>query len=510
MHRSIRWRLQLWYAVVLVLTVGGLAGFLYHRVRVAQFQRVDAQLEAAALYLDVNLRRVPGRELLDAGLPVPSVSGGPPPFQANQFGEPPPREGRPVRLLNDLGLPVSPDAAAEPADNAVDRTYFAIWRPDGAVLRASELPEGVTLPNAAGLVAPPRPRLSRRGNLREAIMLGPQHTAILVGRSITIEQAELRAFAWQLVAAGVVVVAAGLAGGWLISARILKPVAAISATASSISASNLSQRIDVEKVDRELADLARVLNRTFDRLERDFERQARFTADASHELRTPLAVVQTSVELALSRPRSAEQYVETLRTCLQASTRMRALVDGLLTLARADANRLELTQTTIDLAALAHEAVDQYSDEAARSAIQLSVESVDDPVVIQGDAAFMRRLLDNLVSNSLRYTPAGGEVRVTVAADAASAVISVADTGCGIAEGDLPHIFDRFYRADEARSRATGGCGLGLAIAKGIVEAHGGAIRCTSQAGQGATFTVSLPLVPRRDACSPAPMVVIT
>jgi heavy metal sensor kinase len=499
MRRSIRWRLQLWYAVVLVLTVGGFGGFLFHRVRAAQIQRVDGELEAAALYLDVNLRGVPGRELPRTGPPGRLFPAAPPdPIEPGPDREPPrretQREGRPVRLLNDLGTRIGRDPDADEANESpADRTYFVVWRPDGSVLQ-SDLPEGLSLPDVASLNAQPRPRLAQRGDMREVIMLGPQRTSILVGRSIASEQAELGAFAWQLVAAGVVVVAAGLLGGWLISARILKPVAAISATASSITASNLSQRIEVDKVDRELADLARVLNGTFDRLERDFERQARFTADASHELRTPLAVVQTNVELALSRPRSADQYVETLRTCLQASSRMRALVDGLLTLARVDANRLELNRTTIDLTALIEEVVDQYADEAARAQVQLHGETPGSPVYIEGDATFVHRVLENLLSNALRYTPVGGEVRVTLAADAGSAVVSVADTGCGIAEGDQPHIFDRFYRADEARSRATGGCGLGLAIAKGVVEAHGGTITCTSQPSRGATFTVRLPL----------------
>ena len=138
--------------------------------------------------------------------------------------------------------------------------------------------------------------------------------------------------------------AVGLAGGWLASARILRPVAAISATASAISATNLSERIDAAAVDRELADLAGVLNATFDRLEAAFERQARFTADASHELRTPLAVLRSQAQLALSRPRSAEEYRKSIEECLRAAERMTALVEGLLTLARADAGKLDLRQ----------------------------------------------------------------------------------------------------------------------------------------------------------------------
>src|SRR5262249_46143957 len=146
-------------------------------------------------------------------------------------------------------------------------------------------------------------------------------------------------------------------GGWLISARILRPVAAISATASAISATNLSQRLDPQAVDRELAELAGVLNAMFDRLEAAFERQARFTADASHELRRPLAVLRSHAELALSRPRSAEEYRQTLETCLRAEGRMTALVEGLLTLARADAGKLDLLRQPVDLRQVTEESV---------------------------------------------------------------------------------------------------------------------------------------------------------
>lgn len=274
---------------------------------------------------------------------------------------------------------------------------------------------------------------------------------------------------------------------------MVRPIARIARTAASISATNLSDRIDTRDIDSELIELADVLNAMFARLGAEFERQARFTADASHELRTPLAVLHANVELALARPRSEAEYQETLETCLQASGRMRVLIDGLLMLARADAGRLELNLATVDVRDLVQEAIDHHADQGERSQINLRCELPSEPVVVRADATFLVRVLANLLSNALRYTPAGGDVCISVRADAGQATISVTDTGCGIAESDQPHVFERFYRADQARSRDSGGYGLGLAISKSLVDAHGGTIQIMSQLGQGSTFVVSLP-----------------
>jgi heavy metal sensor kinase len=321
--------------------------------------------------------------------------------------------------------------------------------------------------------------------------LGPRGTRILVGRPVGREQADLAAFAWQLAGAGAAVLAAGLAGGWVISARILRPVAAISATASAISATNLSERIDAGKVDRELAELAGVLNAMFDRLEAAFERQARFTADASHELRTPLAILRSHAELALSRPRTPDEYRETVETCLGATRRMTALVEGLLTLARADAGKLELRRQPVDLRHVVEEGVALFEPLAEGRGVSLAASLA--PANVTGDPDRLGQVLTNLLSNAVQYNRPGGAVRVELGVAAAEAVLSVSDTGCGIPEGDRPHIFERFYRVDKARSRASGGNGLGLAICKSIVEAHGGTIGFETKPGQGSTFWVRLP-----------------
>jgi heavy metal sensor kinase len=468
MARSIRWRLQAWYALVLLAVVVGFAALLYGQARAARFREVDSALEAAASYLDVNLRRFPRPEL--DGVPPGPRPPRPPPGL-------PPRPDR-QQLLAEL----TPPARAEGG------IYFGVWRADGRALKTEALPDEVGPPDLAE--TPSLPRVMQRGEYREAVMLGPRATRILVGRSVRREQAGLRAFAWQLAGAGAVVLAVGLAGGWLISARILRPVAAISATASAISATNLAERIDPAAVDRELAELARVLNAMFERLEAAFARQARFTADASHELRTPLAVIRSHAELALSRPRTAAEYRETVTTCLQASGRMTALVDGLLTLARADAGKLDLRREPVDLKAVVEESVALFGPLAEGKAVSVSANLV--PVAVTGDPVRLAQVVTNLLSNAVQYNRPGGTVQVKLAAWD-TAVLTVTDTGCGIPEADRPHIFERFYRVDKARSRASGGSGLGLAICKSIVEAHGGTIGFETQPEQGSTFWVRLP-----------------
>jgi heavy metal sensor kinase len=369
--------------------------------------------------------------------------------------------------------------------------YFGVWRADGSLLKAVGLPDGAGPPDLPVGPRPFRPGRTAHGPSRELVRPGPRNSRILVGQPLGREVADLWAFAGQLAAAGAVVLAVGLAGGWLISARILRPVASISATASAISATNLSERINPAGVDVELAELARVLNATFDRLEAAFERQARFTADASHELRTPLAILRTHAELALSRPRSAGEYRDTVETCLGAARRMTALVEGLLTLARADAGKLDLLHEPVDLRQVIDESVALFRPLAEGKGVSLaaSLESAN----VTGDPVRLGQVAINLLSNAVQYNHPGGEVRVWLGVAGGEAVLSVTDTGCGVPEEDRPHLFERFYRVDKARSRASGGNGLGLAICRSIVEGHGGTIGFETEPGRGSTFWVRLP-----------------
>jgi two-component system OmpR family sensor kinase len=541
MIRSMRWRLLAWYAVVLAAVIGGFALVLYVQARRARFQQIDEQLSSAVEYFDATLKRLPPFETdwrgrPPFGLPPPSAPDGirltdeqrsdiealdvearnrldeiltdPQRQLLDELRERPPR-GRGFRpepplpppapraferVLSDLRLPASllPRQDERPDDDA----YFIVWRRDGEVLKTAPASAVMNLPATP---VPPDSvagdlRLRQRGPLREALMRGPQGTIILVGKPIAREMNDLASFAWRLAGSGCLALAVGLAGGWLISRGIVRPIARISQTAAAISASNLSGRIEAAPLDSELVGLAGVLNEMFSRLQDEFSRQTRFTADASHELRTPVALLHSQIELALKRERTPTEYREALETCLRASGRLRSLLEGLITLARADAGKLTRTLQPVDLVGLVEEVAAQHRGDAERAEIDLSTTIPGAPLEVNGDPVLLARLLANLLTNAIRHTSDGGRIQIALTADQRQAVLSIADSGCGIPEEDLPKIFERFYRVDKARSRSSGGSGLGLAICKSIVEAHSGTIACSSKLDEGTTFVVRLPI----------------
>ncbi len=390
--------------------------------------------------------------------------------------------------MADLRLPSR--EAGGPGD-PLGEMYFFVYRPDSKLLKYDSARTG-TFPDDVNFTAAAPLGMMSKGEFRQFTMLGPGSTRIVVGQSVAGLHRELRQLAFTLAGAGAVALAIGLVGGWLVSARILRPIRAISATASAISADNLSERIDPARVDRELEELTGVLNAMFARLEAAFERQACFTADASHELRTPLAIIRTNAELALNRPRPAEEYRDAIETCLKSATRMTALVEGLLILARADAGKLDVRRERVDLKLLVEEALDMFRPLAQQRKLTLAAE-LDDATVL-GDPTRLNQVLTNLLSNAMNYNRRGGSVRVELSRNGNATILAVADTGCGIPADELPHLFERFYRVDSSRTPSAGGTGLGLAICKSIVEAHGGTIDVESKPEQGSTFRVKLPL----------------
>jgi signal transduction histidine kinase len=228
------------------------------------------------------------------------------------------------------------------------------------------------------------------------------------------------------------------------------------------------------------------------RLDEAFRQIRQFSADASHELQTPLTILKGELEVALRAPRTADEYRRVLGSALEESERIARLVEGLLLLSRADAGVLRMDRRPLDLARLVAEVCEQTQVLAKAQGVTVALGSLT-PVAVQGDREHLRRLLLNLVDNGIKYTPAGGRVTLSLREDGAWAVLSVSDTGIGLAPGERERIFRRFYRAPEAVSRGDGGSGLGLCIARSIAEAHGGRIEVDSVQGQGSTFTVFLP-----------------
>ncbi len=486
MVRSLRLRLQAWHALILLLVVAGFGALLYFQSRRAKLDEIDAELLAGARVLEGVLRTV-----LPPG-PGPGPMDGP---GGPRLFPPPPRHGRRPPLADgprDEDLPVAlrlPRSLVDRYDRDGQPVYFIIRLLDDEVLLAEPFPSEAPPDDDVG---PGREWHARqRGVLREVTLLGPGRSRILVGRPIGNEVAGLHRLGVRIGLSGLSVLAAGLVGGWWLSGRAVRPIRAMSETVAGITARRLSERVDLAGVDTELAQLGAILNDMLGRLETSFEQQVRFTADASHELRTPLSVILAHIELALSRPRTAEEYREALTTCGRAAGRMKSLVDDLLTLARADAGRLELKAMRVDLAAIAEECAGLLETVAARRGIRVEVATT--PAELSADPDRLAQVATNLIANAILHNRAGGRVTVSTTSEEFEVVLTVADTGVGISEVDLPLLFDRFYRVDPARSREHGGSGLGLAICRSIVEAHDGRIAVESRLGAGTTVTVRLP-----------------
>lgn len=295
-----------------------------------------------------------------------------------------------------------------------------------------------------------------------------------------------------LVIAPFVLLLGAIVSYWL-AKRAFKPIFQLTRTARNIKAGDLHRRVPVPQAKDEVHDLALTLNEMIGRLDLAFTQQRRFVADASHELRTPVAVIRNITDVALVQPLSLDEYVTLLRDINAESERLGHLINDLLALARADEDQIPLDQEEIRLDLLACDVAATMEPLAVERNITLNLEKME-PATVKGDTARLIQVLMGLVDNALTYTNAGGTVDINVETHETSASFSVRDTGIGISAEDIPHIFERFYRADPARSRVAGGSGLGLAIVDWVVSAHGGSVSVESQLGQGSTFTVTLPL----------------
>jgi heavy metal sensor kinase len=281
-------------------------------------------------------------------------------------------------------------------------------------------------------------------------------------------------------------------GGLLVARWVLAPVRRMTEEAAALTPEDTSRRLHPESVSRELASLSSTLNSALDRLGDALDRQRRFTSDASHELRTPLAVLRGNAELLLRRERTAAEYREGLERQRRIAVRMTEITENLLALARADGGRAQIRRTRVDLPGLARSVCDEFAGMAGEDGVALECAAGED-VAVDGDPTYLAGLVQNLVSNALKFTPRGGSVRVAVGRDDGHAVLDVADTGPGIPEQDRERVFRRFFRVHEGRDRHEG-AGLGLAIVEWIVREHAGRIDVLDREGGGAVFRVRLPL----------------
>jgi heavy metal sensor kinase len=321
--------------------------------------------------------------------------------------------------------------------------------------------------------------------------LNGRQFAVLISQSLDPIAADLRLVQRMFrIALPLAVAIAGL-GGFLLSTRSLAPVRSMAAQAKRITDRNLRNGLDAGAASEEFRALADSFNELLARLDRSFVTMRRFVADASHELRTPLAIIRGEADVALAADRPAAEYRESIAIIQDEARRLSRLVDDLLNLARVDADSVKLQIEPFYLDDLLSEGCRLLQPLATAKGVRIECRCPQD-VMFSGDPELLRRLILNLIENAIRYTPMEGRVTVALEVEDAALRITVSDTGIGIPPEDAPHVFERFYRVDSARSREQGGFGLGLSIVKWIAESHHGTVELTSQPGAGSTFTVLL------------------
>jgi heavy metal sensor kinase len=286
-------------------------------------------------------------------------------------------------------------------------------------------------------------------------------------------------------------VALAIGGGYLIMRRALMQVDEITVQAEHISSHNLSDRLPVHQTGDELERLTVALNRMMGRLEEAFQHINRFSADVSHELRTPLTILRGELEGAVRREQLTPELLDLLGSALEETERLRTIVDQLLVVSGLDAGNVPMEKTALDLGRLAASTAEQMLLLAEEKSITVRCDAPAG-VVVDGDPSRLKQVVVNLLDNAIQYTAEGGSISLSAARQNGWATLVVADNGAGIPPDALPHVFERFYRADKARSRYSGGSGLGLSIVKAICTAHSGDIEIASTEGVGTTVTIRL------------------
>ena len=462
--------MQFWYALLLGAALAGFGAIAYHQQKSSALKQIDLALEREMTVIVASLR-----------------SGIRPPRDGDAGRSPSPSQRG--RAMAEFAK--SEGAKAMVNENGLEDDYIVVWGRLGTELgRLGAIPGDVPAPENPG--DQNTYSLQRtRGDLREIYrFLGPGD-CVLFGKSIRPELQQVSRVAWKLTGTGVGILALGLVGGWFFLSRSIRPIRTISETAREYASGKLNTRIPHENGGGELGQLTQDLNETFDQLEKAFARQGRFTADAAHELRTPVTVILSQAQAALARDRDGDAYKDALRKCERGADRLRRLIDSLLTLTSLDAEAIDVPKEEIDLAGIAQECGEFMGPLLEERRLFLGSEL--EAAKCLGNADQLRQVLTNLIANAINFSSEGGTVRATTGSDGETAWAKVTDEGKGIAPEHLPHLFERFYRADAARNRQTGGAGLGLAICDEIVKSHGGTINVESEVDAGTTFTVEIP-----------------
>ena len=459
---SIRWRLTLWFTLILGVIILLFGAFFYAALQNWLITQVDGNLRVYSAQVHLTM---PSGE-----------TTGPLDYDVIHSSLPP---------INEL---VSPGIFVQ----IIDSNGNVVVKSDN--LHDQELPPASSL-IATGFSEQEAIQTVSSGNTRIRTMVSPlylkdQTLVLEVAQSLAPTDAAIARIGLAVLVSMVVILTLALISGAILVRRALSPVRRITTTAQGISSSSdLSRRVGYRGPADEIGQLATTFDHMIERLDRAFQSQKSFVADASHELRGPLTVIQGNLDL-LKRNLSEEDRRESVRALEAETTRMTKIMSNLLVLAELESGHLE-QQENVSLKEMLLDAGERAMHLAGDR--RIVIERQED-LWVKGDADRLEQVLRNLVDNAIRYTPEGGTITLSLFENGDWALLKVADTGIGISPEHLPHIFDRFYRADRARSRASGGTGLGLAIVKGIVEQHGGRVTVTSEPGEGSIFTVWLKL----------------
>lgn len=465
---TLRLRLAIWHALALSVILAVFAALIYGVVRDELIRHHDASLTDTARAVERILSSEADCETLTPGQRV----------ALDHLG--------PLVLVHEVG--------------GERRVFFQSSDNRGLTALIGSKPDGTSIPGSG--------RFEMLGTEAQPIRLYSEPYRSRSGRSGLIQVAQglgdlplpLASLRWALLLMSPLAVGLAALGGYALARRALAPVAEVTRLAREIEAGSLNQRLPLPHSQDEIGSLVTTLNQMIARLEAAFEAMRRFTADASHELRGPLTTMRGAVDVALSQPREAAEYRETLLSVGHDVDRLRSITADLLVLARADAGRIPIERSPVRLDVLVDEIAETMGTASSAGSVHVSVEA-SSPVLVPGDERWLRQLVYNLVHNAVKFAgakPSDGPralVRLSVCAEAGQGLLTVSDNGPGIPEDKLGHIFERFFRADTARTQGEQeGSGLGLSIAAWIVSAHHGEIRAENKQGGGCRFIVSLPL----------------
>lgn len=485
---SFRFRQTLWFVLILALILGGFSLFVYFRQAQVLRSEADIRLAAQASQLK-NLLKSDYFQLPDEFEHIPNLSDELP--LINEYEQ--------FALLNPDGSVIQQSEHFSSSDlSAIYQTWLTAGETN------SSIPYEITFSHSEE----DNGHLTTRADylfIVSRFEASPKNYGALVLGSPLDPNRQLPRLAVMLIVVYVLILLIAFGGGYWLANQAMRPVQTITRTAQALSERSLDQRLNLTRQD-ELGELASTFDQMLDRLQTAFERQRQFTSDASHELRTPLTIIELEANRALERPRSTAEYREALATIQSENEWMSRLVNELLTLARLDSGRTAMHLETISLKEMAVDAVERLTPLAEEQHITLQTGELAESTAL-ADRSNLTHVLVNLIENGINYA-GGPQARVTVStgqkmqAGQLWAWVTVSDNGPGISAEHLPHLFDRFYRVDEARTRdeesentseGASGSGLGLAIVQSIVEAQGGRVEVRSQPGEGAEFTVWLP-----------------